>query len=175
MDASVTVAFGAGAAKSQGRLTLFRRPSSVCSWSPVGSFPLLGNLTTEVETIRTRTALVLALALLVLATPVFAHRKYHRGDAVYYADKYAGGGTACGGTYDPTALTAAHRKLPCGSRVRVKNLANGNKVVVTITDRGPYGDQDTIIDVSRRAAKRLGFWGAGRTKVRLVVLEFGPE
>ena len=173
MDAPVTVAPGACGAKSQGRLTLFRRPSSVSSWSPAGSFRLLGNLTTEVGTIRTRTALVLALALFVLATPVFAHRKYHKGDAVYYADMYAAGATACGGTYDPTALTAAHRKLPCDSRVRVKNLANGNKVVVTITDRGPYGDKDVIIDVSRKAAKRLGFWGEGRTKVRLVVLEFG--
>lgn len=82
---------------------------------------------------------------------------------------------ACGGTYDPAALTAAHRKLPCGSRVRVKNLSNGNKVVVTITDRGPIGDKGTIIDVSRKAAKRLGFWAAGRTKVRLLVLEFGTE
>ena len=126
-------------------------------------------------TIRTRLACVVALVLVLASVPVLAHRKYHKGDAVYYANMYAGGATACGGTYDPTALTAAHRKLPCGSRVRVKNLSNGNKVVVTITDRGPYGDKDTIIDVSRKAAKRLGFWGAGRTKVRLVVLEFGPE
>ncbi|MEO8323774.1 MAG: septal ring lytic transglycosylase RlpA family protein [Actinomycetota bacterium] len=127
--------------------------------------------------IRTRTALVLALALLVLATPVFAHRKYQRGEAIYYANEFAGGGTACGGTYDPTAKTAAHRKLPCGSRVRVKNLANGNRVIVTITDEGPFvdNDDDAIIDVSRKAAKRLGFWGSGRAEVRLVVLELGPE
>ena len=141
----------------------------------MGSIRLLGNRPTEVGTIRTRTALVLALALVILATPVFAHRKFHKGDAVYYANMYADGATACGGTYDPSAKTAAHRKLPCGSRVRVKNLANGNKVIVTITDRGPYGDKETIIDVSRKAAKRLGFWGAGRTKVRLNVLEFGAE
>lgn len=141
----------------------------------MGTFRLLGNLTTEVGTIRARLVCVVAFVLVLASVPALAHRKYHKGDAVYYANKFAGGGTACGGTYDPTALTAAHRKLPCGSRVRVKNFVNGNKVVVTVTDRGPYEDESTIIDVSRKAAKRLGFWGAGRTKVRLVVLELGPE
>ncbi len=142
--------------------------------APEGSFRLLGNRVLRRWGRFERAWRSLSRSCCVLlVVPAFARRRVQKGDAVYYANKYAGGATACGGTYDPSAKTAAHRKLPCGSIVRVKNLANGEKVKVTITDRGPYGDKDTIIDVSRKAAKRLGFWEAGRTEVRLVVLDWG--
>jgi rare lipoprotein A len=66
-------------------------------------------------------------------------------------------------------LTAAHRTLPFGTRVRVTNLENGRSVVVTITDRGPFR-KGRVIDVSRRAAGKLGFLREGTTRVRVEVV-----
>ena len=91
------------------------------------------------------------------------------GTATYYASRYDGRPTASGEPYDERRLTAAHRTLPFGTRVRVTNLANGRSVVVTITDRGPYC-RNCVVYVSRRAARALGFVGAGVTRVRLEVL-----
>jgi rare lipoprotein A len=82
---------------------------------------------------------------------------------------YEGGRTASGATFDGHALVAAHRTLPFGTRVRVTNLANDRDVVVTIVDRGPFR-KGRVIDVSRRAARELGFEKAGTTRVRLEVL-----
>ena len=91
------------------------------------------------------------------------------GDASYYASRFQGQRTASGQRYDERRLTAAHRALPFGTRVRVTNLANGRSTVVTITDRGPWR-RDRVIDVSRRAARKLGFEHAGTTRVRLKVV-----
>ncbi len=77
--------------------------------------------------------------------------------------------TASGESFDPDRLTAAHRTLPFGTRVRVTNLENGRSVVVTITDRGPFR-RGRVIDVSGRAARRLGFAAQGVARVRLDVL-----
>ena len=68
------------------------------------------------------------------------------------------------------ALTAAHRTLPFGTHVQVTNLSNGRSVVVTITDRGPFA-RGRVIDVSRRAARKLAFLRDGTTRVRLEVVE----
>ena len=67
-------------------------------------------------------------------------------------------------------LTAAHRALPFGTRVRVTNVANGRAVVVRINDRGPFV-AGRIIDLSQAAARELGALGAGVVTVRLEVLE----
>jgi rare lipoprotein A len=67
-------------------------------------------------------------------------------------------------------LTAAHRTLPLGTRVRVTNVVNGRSVVVRINDRGPFAD-GRIIDLSRAAARELGVLGSGLFSVRLDVLE----
>jgi rare lipoprotein A len=67
-------------------------------------------------------------------------------------------------------LTAAHRSLPLGTRVRVTNVANGRSVVVRINDRGPFVD-GRIIDLSRAAARELDVLGAGVFDVRLEALE----
>lgn len=96
-------------------------------------------------------------------------RETEVGTASYYARKHVGRATASGSTYDETRLTAAHRTLPFGARVRVTNLENDRSVVVTITDRGPFA-RGRIIDVSRRAAHKLGFLRAGVVRVRLEVL-----
>jgi rare lipoprotein A len=109
----------------------------------------------------------LALGSLTTAT---AHDRSWRGEAIYYSDDLAGETMACGGEYRPRKMVAAHRKLPCGTVIRVKNRANGRIVKVTVRDRGPFGDEDTIVDVSRRAARRLRFYDDGRAKVRVTVV-----
>ena len=91
------------------------------------------------------------------------------GIASYVGKPYEGRPTASGPVFDGRSMIAAHRTLPFGTRVRVTNLANDRDVVVTIVDRGPYR-KGRVIDVSRRAARELGFERAGTTKVRLEVL-----
>ncbi|MCX5495139.1 septal ring lytic transglycosylase RlpA family protein [Kaistia dalseonensis] len=78
-----------------------------------------------------------------------------------------GGRTASGERNNPGALTAAHRSLPFGTRVRVENLKNGKYVVVRINDRGPFVG-GRVIDVSRAAAQQLGMMSSGTAKVRIV-------
>jgi rare lipoprotein A len=117
-----------------------------------------------------RKAIVLACALIVAISAVaYAHHRVIRGKAVYYSNIYAGETMACGGTYQPWKMVAAHRRLPCGTRLRVKNRANGRTVTVTVRDRGPY-DSDYVLDLSRRAARRLRYVRRGWTRVRAVVL-----
>ncbi|MGO1343244.1 septal ring lytic transglycosylase RlpA family protein [Chromohalobacter japonicus] len=91
------------------------------------------------------------------------------GQASYYHDRYQGQRTASGELYDAEALTAAHRKLPFGTRVRVTNLDNGRHVTVRINDRGPF-TEGRVIDLSRRAAGRLGIIKAGTAPVRVTPL-----
>lgn len=88
------------------------------------------------------------------------------GLASYYGKEHHGRRTASGAVFDAGRLTAAHRTLPFGTLVRVTNLDNGRHVVVTVTDRGPFR-RERVIDVSRRAAKDLGFLRAGTARVRL--------
>jgi rare lipoprotein A len=92
------------------------------------------------------------------------------GKASWYGNPHHGKKTASGETYDMNALTAAHRTLPLGTRVRVTNTENGRAVVVRINDRGPFRD-GRIIDLSRAAARELGATGDGLFSVRLEVLE----
>lgn len=95
------------------------------------------------------------------------------GEATYYSDKLAGRKTASGERYDPKALTAAHRSLPFGTRVRVERLGTGKSVVVRITDRGPFGKPSRIIDLSKAAARELDMLRAGVVPVRVEVLSPG--
>lgn len=95
------------------------------------------------------------------------------GLASWYGPRHQGRPTASGDPFDMHALTAAHRTLPFGRRVRVTNLENGRAVIVRITDRGPYA-QDRVIDVSYAAATVLGLVERGVVPVRLEVL-VGPE
>ncbi len=88
-----------------------------------------------------------------------------RGYAAFYNESLEGHKTACGGTYNSTQLTAAHRKLRCGTKERVTNLRNGKIVRVTINDRGPLS-HNRIIDLSYAAARRLDFIKQGTTLVK---------
>ena len=92
------------------------------------------------------------------------------GSASYYAAKFQGRRTASGEAFDNSALTAAHRTLPFGSKVRVTNPATGNSVVVRINDRGPF-HKSRLIDVSRAAAQRLGLIANGHGKVELALID----
>ena len=101
----------------------------------------------------------------VLAPP----REGLGGVASWYGARHQGRPTASGEPFDFYKLTAAHRTLSLGSRVRVTNLENGRSVVVRITDRGPY-ESGRIIDLSYTAAKALGMLERGLARVRLEVL-----
>ena len=119
--------------------------------------------------------LALGLAWACGAAPAAAIRPQtgavQEGKATYYSDNLAGHPTASGEPYDPQALTAAHRTLPFGTRVRVTRLSNERSIEVTINDRGPFGRSDQIIDLSRAAADALDMLDAGMTRVRLEVIE----
>ncbi len=117
-----------------------------------------------------RTLILAALTAAALGAPATAHDRVYKGEAIYYSDDLSGETMACGGKYRPRKMVAAHRKLACGTRIRVKNRANGRVVVLTVKDRGPYGDKGTIVDVSRRAARRLRFFDEGRAKVKMRVV-----
>lgn len=93
----------------------------------------------------------------------------YTGLASWYGRRFHGRRTASGEHYDMAALTAAHKSLPFGSRVRVTNLDNGRSVVLVINDRGPFVKR-RLIDVSHAAAQRLGFLNHGLAKVRIDVL-----
>lgn len=100
-----------------------------------------------------------------------------RGEATFYADRFEGRTTASGVPFRQNGMTAAHRSYPFGTLLRVTNLDNDRSVDVRVTDRGPFGARakarGTIIDLSRRAARELDFIRAGRTPVRVEVLEWG--
>lgn len=95
--------------------------------------------------------------------------KEYVGFASFYGSDFAGKKTASGRIYDPNAMTAAHRTLPFGSRVRVTNLQNDRSVVVEIIDRGP-SKKSRLIDLSLEAAKKLDMVQDGVVRVRLEVL-----
>ncbi len=92
------------------------------------------------------------------------------GMASWYGREFHGRRTASGDRFDMHALTAAHRKLPFGTKVEVTNLKTGRKVVVRINDRGPW-TRGRIIDLSYAAAQRIGLARAGSGKVLLRVVQ----
>jgi peptidoglycan lytic transglycosylase len=93
------------------------------------------------------------------------------GMASYYGTE-SGTRTASGARFNPSAMTAAHRSLPFGTKVRVINKRNGRSVVVTINDRGPFV-HGRIIDLSTGAAGVIGMRGAGVAPVSLEILGRG--
>ncbi len=92
-----------------------------------------------------------------------------QGMASYYGHEFAGSRTANGERYNPNALTAAHRSLPMGSKLRVTNTANGKSVMVRVNDRGPFHGK-RILDVSLAAAQKIGMVRAGKALVKLELL-----
>lgn len=113
------------------------------------------------------TALPVAAFLIVCATltgaPTPAAALTQCGGASWYAMTSK---TASGERANPNAMTAAHRSLPFGTRVKVTNLRNGRSVIVRVNDRGPFVG-GRVIDVTKAAAAKLGFVRAGVTRVRV--------
>jgi len=104
--------------------------------------------------------------------PAPAAGNVEEGLASWYGEPYHGRPTASGPRYDMWAMTAAHRTLPFGTVVRVRNLDSGREADVTINDRGPFV-QGRILDLSRAAAETLGAIGPGVIPVRLEVRRVG--
>ena len=95
------------------------------------------------------------------------------GMASWYGGRWIGRLTANGETYRAADLTAAHKKLPFNTRVRVVDLKTGNSLIVRINNRGPYV-KGRIIDLSVAAAKKLGTYERGLAKVRIEALREIP-
>ncbi|MCZ8185559.1 MAG: septal ring lytic transglycosylase RlpA family protein [Beijerinckiaceae bacterium] len=98
-----------------------------------------------------------------LATPAFAQNVWHTS---YYGQELAGRKTASGERFNPGALTAAHRTLPFGTKLKLTNVQNGRSVIVRINDRGPFV-RGRMLDVSRGAASALGFVGQGTARLKV--------
>ncbi|MEO8171859.1 MAG: septal ring lytic transglycosylase RlpA family protein [Sediminibacterium sp.] len=116
-------------------------------------------------------------SLLFIVVPVILVSSCHRktipggsgtetGMASYYAETYNGKKTANGEIYNSSSLTAAHKKLPFGTKVKVTNLTNGKTVKVRVNDRGPFV-AGRIIDLTRAAAKKIDMVTAGIAKVKI--------
>jgi rare lipoprotein A len=95
------------------------------------------------------------------------------GQGSYYADKFEGRPTASGAPYRPGQLTAAHNTLPFGTKLKVTNTRNGHSVKVVVNDRGPHA-KGRIVDVSKRAARKLDLLDAGVAPMQIKVLRMGP-
>jgi len=93
-----------------------------------------------------------------------------QGVASWYGPGFDGKRTASGEVYDMDDMTAAHQRLPFGTRVQVHNLDNGLRTEVRINDRGPFVD-DRIIDLSMAAAREIEMLGPGTARVRISVVE----
>ncbi len=93
-----------------------------------------------------------------------------KGKASYYGKKFHGKSTASGETFNMNKMTAAHRTLPFGTRVKVTNLRNKRSVILRINDRGPF-TKDRILDMSKAAAKKLGIIETGTATVIMEVVK----
>jgi rare lipoprotein A len=95
-------------------------------------------------------------------------RTYETGVASWYGGRWHGRKTANGERYDQNSMTAAHKKLPFHTRVRVTNLRTGKSCIVRINNRGPYV-RGRVIDLSVAAAKKIGSHSGGLSRVKLEV------
>ncbi|MBO0662240.1 septal ring lytic transglycosylase RlpA family protein [Jiella sp. MQZ9-1] len=126
-------------------------------------------------------AKTIALAVALLSAPALtqapiAHFEAQAGTtaaksgrASYYGTRFHGRRTANGERFNMNAMTAAHKTLPFGTKVRVTNRRNGKSVVVRINDRGPYA-RGRVIDLSKAAASRIGMINSGTAPVKIDVL-----
>jgi rare lipoprotein A len=111
-----------------------------------------------------------ALLLTVFAVPLVCAQEVRQyGNASWYASSLHGRKTASGECYDKDDYTGAHRNLPFGTMVKVRNLYNGKEVIVRVNDRGPF-IKSRIIDLSRAAAITLGILNMGTARVSLEVI-----
>ncbi len=114
-------------------------------------------------------AIVLFFTLISTSLLNTSPQHVERGLASYYGHKFQGKKTASGELYDKNKLTAAHKTLPFGTKVRVTNEDNDLSVVVKVNDRGPFV-KNRIIDLSFKAAKQIEIIdkGVGKVKIQIV-------
>ena len=95
---------------------------------------------------------------------------YEKGEASWYGPGFNGKKTANGETFDMYKLTAAHKKLAFGTKVRVTNLNNDKSVIVRINDRGPFV-KGRVIDLSKKAAQQIEMINAGHVPVKIEIFK----
>jgi rare lipoprotein A len=118
-----------------------------------------------------RTMCLAAVVVGSAANSAFAHETAtQEGVASFYSDRFQGATTASGEPFDQQALTAAHPSLPFGTKVLVTRPDTGQEVEVLINDRGPFV-QGRIIDLSKRAAVKLGMLRRGTAPVMVTLLD----
>jgi rare lipoprotein A len=115
-----------------------------------------------------RISVIVAGLILATVSIARADSTSQRGIASMYGDSFVGRTTASGEILDSYRLTAAHKKLPFGTRLEVTNKRNGRKIIVTVNDRGPFS-HGRIIDLSPAAAAQLGMRRAGVVPVEIRV------
>ena len=136
--------------------------------SAVADRCLRGKLNRMLKTILKAGLLLTLLLTAVMATTAQNYKA--QGKASYYADKFHGRLTSNGEIFSQDSLTCAHRTLPFGTYLKVKNKKNGKEVVVRVTDRGPF-IEGRIVDLSRAAAEQLGMIHAGIARVEVMQVE----
>ncbi len=121
---------------------------------------------------------VAAISQVAEVTPVNTRKmnvaKVQYGTASFYADKFEGKRTANGDIFTQKGMTAAHNSLPLGTWIRVTNLSNKKSVVVKVNDR-LHHKNTRLVDLSKSAAKKLGYTGKGLSRVRVDVLGKNPD
>ena len=111
------------------------------------------------------------LFLFLLPVQPEASAQTYDGYATYYGKKAHGRKTADGSRHDAYGYVCAHRTLPFGTMLKVTHVRNGKSVVVKVTDRGPFGYKERIVDLSWAAARDLGMLSEGVAKVQVEVLD----
>lgn len=109
---------------------------------------------------------VLSVLLVSCNESYILYNYLEEGKASYYANLFIGRPTANGETFSQDSMSAAHKFLPFGTKVKVTNIDNGKSIDVVINDRGPFV-RNRIIDLSRRGADSLDFLQKGIAKVQL--------
>jgi rare lipoprotein A len=104
-----------------------------------------------------------------IAEPQPRYEVIGEGVASYYGKELAGNRTASGERFNPSGLTAAHRSLPLGTKLRVTNKSTGDAVIVRVNDRGPF-IKSRLIDLSFGAAKEIGMVRTGTARVTVEIL-----
>lgn len=165
-----TAALAAVAALGFGLPSTFPETGESAEAAPAGAveLPAASATAPEARPERAEAAPAAVEPAVTTAAPAPALETY-TGSASYYADKFEGRTTASGVPFRQARMWAAHKKLPFGTQLRVTNLSNGSQIEVEVVDRGPYA-HGRILDLSRTAARKLGFLRAGHTRVKVEVI-----
>ncbi|MCL1980575.1 MAG: septal ring lytic transglycosylase RlpA family protein [Proteobacteria bacterium] len=145
------------------------RTTTLVFWAVIGLAMIVFSIGQPCYSVAATTASKTSHASLKIISSSAKSSPAMNGVAVRYSDKLNGRKTASGQRFSQDRLTAAHRTLPLGTKVRVTNVRSGQSVDVVINDRGPW-HADRIIDLSAAAAAQIGMLKAGKALVKLEIL-----